>query len=614
MKLSIYLPFLLLSPNQCLSDDNQGPLKSQEGKRGQTRADTLGQRWVQGIAMHGPCLHSDAFSRFNCVNPDAPKGGTLELAIVGSFTTLNPFNLGESASLGNFWDPRHMGYLMIRSPEEPFSLYTFVAEKVKMAPDRSWITFHIHPRAVFHDGSSVTAQDVRATFEFLAENGLPLHKKIKDKVRAVSVLGSLTVRFDFVPEEGGGFDQELPLIMAMMMVLSERDIKSRVEDGVYKDQPSRPLMGCGPYKVQKVEIGKRLVFEKQKQYWGKGLPIFKGQLNVDKIGYTWFLSEEVAFEAFKKGDIHYWPDKNSVRWEKMYNFPAMKEKKVLKRSIMSSGPVGMHCFAMNSDSPYFQNSSVRKALVLFFDFSALQFILGPKVRPTLSFFENTEFAAIQEPTSEEKKIIERLPEKLKWEKVSPFLPTLRRKKALGLLKEAGWVLKGNALTNQTGKPFKFTLLVKDHQEGLLGQNLARQFKKLGIQIDVKAVDSTIYAKRIKDQDYDMVVASWSHSLAPGVEQKAYWHSSFAGKIGRNHCNIKSKNVDFLCENLLTAHTRQDLIHYIKVLDRALQAGYYVIPLGHFPFINFAYWEQIGIPEIQEPSPYFPPLNAFWIKR
>ncbi len=70
-----------------------------------------------GIAMHGDLKYPATFSHFEYVNPDAPKGGTLRQAVVGTFDSFNPFIIkGSSADgIGLTFDT-----LMTRSLDEPF--------------------------------------------------------------------------------------------------------------------------------------------------------------------------------------------------------------------------------------------------------------------------------------------------------------------------------------------------------------------------------------------------------------------------------------------------------------------------------------------------------------
>src|SRR5271169_667995 len=78
------------------------------------------------IAMHGePALPPD-FTHLPYVDPDAPKGGRLNLAYLGAFDSLNPYNIKAFSTAqglnGNVYQT-----LMARSADEPFTMYGLIA-------------------------------------------------------------------------------------------------------------------------------------------------------------------------------------------------------------------------------------------------------------------------------------------------------------------------------------------------------------------------------------------------------------------------------------------------------------------------------------------------------
>ena len=114
---------------------------------------------AHGVAMHGDLKYGPEFEHFDYVNPDAPKGGTVTFASIGTFDTLNPFII--------------KGTLTTQSEDEPFSEYGLLAESIEMPEDRSWVAFTLRPEARWHDGKPVTVEDVIFSFNTLKEKGLP---------------------------------------------------------------------------------------------------------------------------------------------------------------------------------------------------------------------------------------------------------------------------------------------------------------------------------------------------------------------------------------------------------------------------------------------------------
>lgn len=89
---------------------------------------------VHGLAMHGDLKYGRDFQHFDYVNPNASKGGTVHLAAIGTFNTMNPFTLkGNPAdSIGLIYETLTTGSL-----DEPFSEYGLLAKSIKVADDRS---------------------------------------------------------------------------------------------------------------------------------------------------------------------------------------------------------------------------------------------------------------------------------------------------------------------------------------------------------------------------------------------------------------------------------------------------------------------------------------------
>src|ERR1700691_1860894 len=147
------------------------------------------------IAMHGePALPPD-FDHLPYVNAQAPKGGALNLACLGAFDSLNPYNVKALSTaqglIGNVYQS-----LMTRSADEPFTLYGLIAKSIETNATRDKIVFHLNPAAHFSDGSEITAADVLFTFNLLKTKGLPSQRAAYALVHGVDAPDDLTVRFD----------------------------------------------------------------------------------------------------------------------------------------------------------------------------------------------------------------------------------------------------------------------------------------------------------------------------------------------------------------------------------------------------------------------------------
>ena len=567
---------------------------------------------VHALAMHGLPKYAADFTHFDYVNPDAPKGGILRQASFGAFDTFNPFSVKGTAApgIGLLFDT-----LMVESLDEPFSEYGLIAEKIELAPDRSWVAFDLNPLARFSDGQPVTPADVIFTFNTLREKGVPQYRYYFGDVLRVRQEGTQRVVFEF-KEKG---NRELPLILGQMPVLSQKDWEGKD----FTATTLVPPIGTGPYRVKAFEAGRYVLYERRLDYWGKDLPVNKGQYNFDQIRYDVYRDTTVALEAFKAGAYDIRLENEAKKWATAYDFDAVKKGHVILREWHHGLPSGMQGFVMNTRRPLFADKRVREALGLAFDFdwSNKNLFYGMYQRTT-SYFDNSSMAAKGLPVGEEKKLLEKLgaPNEILTKEIifpvvqdSNIRPQLMQ--ALDLLKEAGWTVQKGRLMNDKGEEFRFEILL-DSSGAPAWERIVlpyvRNLKKLGMNVQVRVMDVLQYKNRLDHFDFDMFVMVWGQSLSPGNEQRYFWGSASADQPGSyNFAGIKDPLVDALIEEVIGADTREELETAVRALDRVLLHGFYVVPHWFSPVLRFAYWNKFGMPE-SEPMKGISPMT-WWIK-
>ncbi|HZT88559.1 MAG TPA: extracellular solute-binding protein [Stellaceae bacterium] len=565
-----------------------------------------------GMSLFGELKYPAGFTHFDYVNPDAPKGGTMRMAAIGTFDNLNPYIVKgvPAAGIGAIFDT-----LMASSSDEPASAYGLIAESVDLAPDRSSVLYTLRPQARFHDGTPIAPDDVVWTFQTLRDKGQPFYRSYYASVASVEKEGERGVRFRFKSND----NRELPQIVGEMPVLS-RQYWSKHE---FDKTTLEPPLGSGPYKIEKVDPGRSIVYRRVPDYWAANLPVNKGRHNVDVIRYDYYRDNTIALEAFKAGQYDVRLENSSKEWATGYDSPALRDGLIKKEEIPNELPSGMQGFGYNLRRPIFQDPRVRDALAYGFDFewSNKNLFYGAYTR-TRSYFDNSEMAATGVPTGEELKILEpfrgKIPDEVFTTEYNPpkydGSGNIREgiRAALKLLKEAGWTFKGEKLVNdKTGEPFQFEILIDNPQfERILlpfVQNLAR----FGVAAQVRLVDTAQYQRRMDTFDFDMAVVSFPESLSPGNEQRDFWGSQAADEQGsRNLLGIKSPVIDQLIDELIKAPTRASLVAHCRALDRVLQYGYYLIPNFHLSKFRVAYWDKFRRPKI---SPkYDIGLDTWWV--
>ena len=552
-----------------------------------------------GMAMHGDLKYPADFTHFDYTNPDAPKGGSVTVLGYGTFDSFNPFiPKGDAeAYTGILYDT-----LTLHSSDEPFSVYGLVAEKIEWPADRSWVIFHINPKARFHDGTAITADDVVFSFNTLVEKGLPRYRAYYADVSQVEALDKLRVKFT----SRNSKNRELPLILGDLVVLPKHYWKDRDFSSPSLDPP----LGSGPYRLKSFDSGKTAIYERVKDYWAADLPVHRGIYNYDIINVEYYRDDTVQLEAFKSGHYDFREENSSKRWATEYVGPPFDQGKVLKEEIQHKNPTGMQAFVMNTRRDLFKDARVREALDYAFDFewTNKQLFYGAYKR-TNSFFSNSDLAAQGIPTGKELALLEPYrddlpPQLFTQEYQSPTTDGSGKnrgniRKAIELLKAAGWEYKGTDLVNTTtGQPFKFEILLYSKDFERVSLPFIKNLKKLGIEASARIVDTTNYVRIIRDFDFDMIIGGFSQSNSPGNEQRDYWFSQFADHKGsQNSIGVKDPIVDALIDRIVSAESREDLIAACRALDRVLLWNHYVIPQWHINTHRIAYWNKFSRPAI-----------------
>ncbi|CAD5110348.1 extracellular solute-binding protein [Zestomonas carbonaria] len=550
------------------------------------------------LTLYGePPKYPADFQHFDYVNPDAPKGGTLRLANYGGFDSLNPFipKGNVESRIGLVYDS-----LTYHSPDEPFTEYGLLAEKIEQAPDNSYVRFHLNPKARFHDGEPVTAEDVKFTFEALIEHGDPMYRHYYADVSEVVIEDPLKIRFDFKHQN----NRELPLILGQLQILPKHWWANRD----FAKTSLEPPLGSGPYRVAKLESGRTIRYERVKDWWGQDLPVNRGQYNFDAIVIDYYRDMSVGLEAFKGGQFDLNLEYSAKDWATGYESAALRDGRMIKEAFPNHNPVGMQAFAFNIRRPIFQDRRVREAIGLLFDFewSNKQLFFGAYKR-TSSFFENSEMAAHQLPDEEELKILEPLRDQLPPEVLTEvYRPPVtkgdgiireQKRRAYQLLQEAGYRIENDRMVGPDGTPltFEFMLFQTNMERILLPYK--RNLSELGIDMQIRRVDASQFVNRLRNRDFDMTSATWGQSNSPGNEQREFWHSSSADNPGsRNLIGLRDPAIDQLVEGLIRADSRQSLIAHARALDRALQWGFYVVPNYYVDTWRIAYWNKFGHPD------------------
>ena len=553
---------------------------------------------ASSVALGYTPKYSKHFQHFDYVNPAAPKGGKFILPGFGNFDSFNPFILKGVPADG--LNSLVFETLMVQSEDEPYSLYSHIANDIELAKDKLSVTFRLNPLAKFSDDSPVLAKDVKLSFDTVkSDKGHPQYRFYWADIKRAVIVNKRTIRFEFVR-----VNPELHLIAAQIPIFSHKWVEGESFDKLSRKLP----IGSGPYIIEKYSIGKNITYRRNPKYWAKDLPERRGMFNFDEIVYKYYKDSTVMLEALKAGEFDFNLVNYSKQWARDYIGPQFDSKKIIKKELKHKNNAGMQGFVFNTRRELFKDKRVRRALSLAFDFSwSNRMLFYNQYTRCDSYFSNSDLASHVLPKGKELKLLEQyrkdLPDEVfnkVWQPPSTKNKgDLRRNliKAKALLEQAGWHVKDGVLQNKQGKKFEFDVLLAQKGFERILAPFAYNLRKLGIILHYRTVDVSLYIRRSRTFDFDLMVDSYPQSQSPGNELYNLWSSSSADQEGsRNLIGIKNKVVDSLIDHVVFAKNREDLVIAARALDRVLLHEDYLIPNWYIAVHRIAYWDKFSYPK------------------
>jgi len=585
---------------------------------GSVPASAAEPEWHHAAALNGTPKYGADARHFDYVNPDAPKGGTVRLAASGGFDTFNIL-----AQKGNIAPGILNIYESLMEPsldEEDISAqYGVLAEAVRFPDDYSWVEYRLNPDARWHDGEPVTADDVIWSFEKSIELD-PQRKYYFQNVQKSEIVGDGTVRFTF--DVSG--NRELPKIMGQLTVLPRHWWEGTNSKGEQRDisrTTLEPPLGSGAYKMKEFSPNRQVIYERVPDYWGKDLPIRVGTDNFEEIRYISFLDDSVQFEAFKGDQYDFHTERSSSQWAKRYDFPAIKDGRVVKEIFPDKSRGVMQGFFLNQRREKFQNPDVRQALNYAYDFETTNEIVSANLLKRVnSYFAGTELASSGLPQGKELEILKEVrdmvpPEVFTEEFKNPVGGNPQNvranlREAVKLLRKAGYELKDRKMVDpKTGEQLSIEFLYRDKASERTLLPYSQNLEAIGIKPILRLVDTSQFVNRVRSRDFDTVVLAIGQSLSPGNEQREYWGSESAdNESSANYAGIKNPAIDKLIDKVIFAEDRETLVAATRALDRVLLWNHYVVPQFYSDETRTARWNRFGHPQqMPEYSTGFPTI-------
>jgi microcin C transport system substrate-binding protein len=547
---------------------------------------------AHAYSQFGDIKYPAGFPHFEWVNPNAPKGGDIELVPplrITNFDKYNPFTLKGTAPPGT---GLLFESLLTGTMDEPTTAYGLLAEDIEVAADGLSATFRLNPVARFHDGTPVMAADVKHSFDMLmSKQAAPQYRVIFSDVRQAVVTGPRSVRFDFKRANA-----ELPLMVGGLPVFSRAWGAGKPFDQIVMDIP----IASGPYKIGRLNFGRDITYQRDPNYWARDLNVRRGRYNFDRITYKIYKDTTAQTEAFKAGEFDYLRTFSAREWARTYVGKKFDSGELIKAELPTKNAGDFQGFLINTRREKFKDARVRQALGLAFDFEWMnrQMMYNAYTR-VRGFFNASDFEAKGLPGPDELKVLEPLkkglPEKIFTEEV-PLPPStsppgsLREnlRNARDLLAAAGWTYRDGALRNAKGEPFTLEYLDSGGGERLVAPYF-QALAKLGIIGEYRRADFALIRKRLDVFDFDLFTVRIPGSEAPGSELLDRFGSQSADTEGSsNLIGIKDPAIDALVSLAVSSRTRPELVARLRALDRVLRHNHFVVPQWYSGTFRIAY--------------------------
>jgi microcin C transport system substrate-binding protein len=562
--------------------------------------------WRHGVSLFGDLKYPAGFKQFDYVNAAAPKGGSVREIAIGTYDSFNIVVAGVKGAPAVGVD---LIYETLLTPayDEVSTEYGLLAEAVSYPDDFSSASYRMRAEAKWHDGKPVTPEDAIFSFNAFKKHS-PQHAAYYRHVVKIEKTGDREITFRF---DAPG-NRELPQIVGQLQVLPQHWWEGTDKNGNTRDIGAttlEPPLGSGAYRIKEFSPGRNIVYERAKDYWGAALNVNVGRDNFDELGFEYFRDTTVALEAFRGNKVDWRTENSAKNWATAYDFPAVKDGRVILEEFPVNSRGVMQAFAFNIRRAKFQDPRVRLAFNYAFDFEEMnkQIFFGQYTR-IASYFQGTELASSGLPSGRELELLETERDKVPAEVFTtvysnpvggdPQAVRNNLREAVRLFKEAGYEVRdGKLVDGKIGQPFTVEFLADDPSFERVFLFYKPSLDRLGVTVTVRTVDDAQYINRLRAWDFDVITNSWVESLSPGNEQRGYWGSQAADQPGsRNLIGIKNPAVDAMIDKVIFANSRADLVAATHALDRVLLWNHYVVPQWTYGKERTARWNRFSRPD------------------
>ncbi|MGK7377003.1 ABC transporter substrate-binding protein [Planococcus sp. 1R117A] len=382
-----------------------------------------------------------------------------------------------------------------------------LAESWEISDDQLTYVFTLRQDATWQDGETVTAKDVKFTFDQIQnpETNTPIAGEFNE-IASVEVTGDYEITMTL--------HRPFPPLLDKLKIGIVPEHLLRGED-LHTTAFNQNPVGNGPFKLKKWDSDHTITLERNDNYYGPAPKL-------DEVVFKAVPDANTRILQLKTGEIDL----------------ALIEPNQLA-STKESDPYSVHeiptadyrAVLYNFDLPLFQDKRVRQAMNHAINRDELvKGILAGKGEPAYGPLQKSWAGTADEEGY-----------------------TYNPEKAEQLLAEAGWVKGSDGVLVKDGQRFEFELVspIQDTVRVALANVVSEQLKPFGIVAKPKPVDQNA----IDYDGEDALIIGWGSEFDPDDHTYRLFHSS---EIGDGQYNFGSYQNDKVDELLMKARTTADV--------------------------------------------------------
>jgi peptide/nickel transport system substrate-binding protein len=426
-------------------------------------------------------------------NPAPVSGGVLVRAMTSEPAAIDP--QGAPSSGLSLVLPYLFDTLVVRDSDN--RLLPLLAEKWEVAADGKTITMTLRSGVTFHDGSPLTADAVRLTFERFKEKGAksPIYGGIQ-QIGGIEAVDELTVRFTFEQPAANFWST---ISMPYAAILSPASIQQAATNDKAR------LIGTGPFTLGEWQAGQSITLLRNAAYaWGPEMFENRGAPHLEKTVFKVIPDAATQLAALQAGEVDVIFVNNPDHLSKLRQDPNIQLQEAVLNSLIYLG--------FNTQKAPFDDPQVRRALAHAVNKAEI-------LELALGGVGIQAFAPLP-PT------------------LPGFAPALAQHelgydpaKAQALLSEAGFTRGSDGAWTKGGQPLKAVLLTSNRAPNdAIAALLQSQLKAIGVPAEIQQLDSKAVMEATAAGKFDLLL--WRYDWNDPDALNIYLGSDRIGSTNR----------------------------------------------------------------------------------